>query len=86
MKVQRREATDVLTCDGETAVLIDETVLRLSELSAVIYALTEDPVEIGRLARELESRFGVPEGSSSLDSTREAVAELVRRGVLKATP
>ena len=86
MKVQRREATDVLTCDGETAVLLGETALRLSELSAVIYALTEVPVEIERLASELESRFGVPEGSSSLDSTRDAVTELVRRGVLQAAP
>ena len=55
MKVQRREATDILTRDGETALLLDATVLRLSELSAAIYALTEDPVEVSRLAADLDS-------------------------------
>lgn len=85
MRVRRRQAMDVLTRGGETAVLIDGTVLRLSELSAVIYDLTKDPVEVGRLAGELESRFGAPDGStSSRDATEDAVAELVRRGVLRA--
>ena len=83
MKVQRREATDILTRDGETALLLDATVLRLSELSAAIYALTEDPVEVSRLAADLESRFGAPEASTSREATEQAVAELIRHAVLR---
>ncbi|GAA4403406.1 hypothetical protein GCM10023153_33400 [Ornithinibacter aureus] len=84
MKVQRRDATDVLTRDGETAVLIEGTVLRLSELSAAVYSLTAHAVEVSRLAGELERRFGAPAGCSALEATEAAVAELVRRGVLDA--
>jgi hypothetical protein len=83
VKVQQCEATDVLTRDGETAVLIDGVALRLSELSSVIYALTEDPVDVDRLALELEARFGAPEGQSSRRATDDVVASLVRHGVLR---
>lgn len=84
MKVHRLEATDVLTRDGETAVLVSGIVLRLSEISAAIYALTEDPVEVSRLATDLESRFGAPEALTARQATDEAVAELIRHGLLRA--
>lgn len=85
MKVQRRHAIDILVRDGETAILLGRTAVRLSELGATIYALTEDSVEVDVLARELEARFGAPQGSSSGAATEQAVEELVRRGVLTET-
>ena len=86
MRVQRVPADDLLVRDGETAVLLDGMVVRLSELSAAIYDLTGDMVEVGRLARELEARFGAPEGSTSMEATGHAVAELLRHGVLRSDP
>lgn len=86
MKVRRREATDVLTRDGETALLIDDTVLRLSDLSAAIYDLSENVIAMNRLARALETRFGAPATSTSLEATEQAVAELIRHGVLAQVP
>ena len=86
MRVQRVPADDLLVRDGETAVLLDGMVVRLSELSAAIYDLTGDMVEVGRLARELEARFGAPEGSTSREATDHAVAELLRHGVLRSDP
>ena len=83
MKVQRREVTDELTRDGETALLVDGLLVRLSELSALVYDLTEEPVEVGHLAHVLESRFGAPEGRTTLDATQDAVADLVRHGILR---
>ena len=83
MRVQRREATDILTRDGETAVLIDGTVLRLSELGARVFALTEHMVEVGRLASDLEALFGAPEGSTSLEATERVVTELIGHGLLE---
>jgi len=84
VKVQRRPAIDVLVRDGETAILLDDTAVRLSELGATIYALTENSMEVSALALELESRYGPPESSSSQEATESAVAELVSRGVLTA--
>jgi len=82
VKVQRLKVTDELTRDGETALLVDGLLVRLSELSALVYALTEEPVEVRRLAHALESHFGAPEGRTSFDATQDAVAELVRHGIL----
>ena len=82
MRVQRRPADDVLLRDGETAILVDGMAIRLSELGAMIFTLAENPVEVGALARELELRFGAPEGPSSREATDGIVAELIGQGVL----
>ena len=86
MRVQRFPADDLLLRDGETALLVDGMAVRLSELSAAIYDLTEDSVEVGHLARELEARFGAPEGSTTQKATDHAVEELLRHGVLRSEP
>jgi hypothetical protein len=83
VKVQRCEVTDELTRDGETALLVDGLLVRLSELSAMVYAFAEEPVEVGHLAHLLESYFGEPEGRTSLDATKDAVADLIRHGTLR---
>lgn len=85
MKVHRRheQVVDWLTRDGETIVLSRRRVLRLSPLSAAVFALTEEPVDMEHLARELEGRFGAPADRSTLDATNDAVTELVRHGVVR---
>ena len=82
MKVQRAQATDVLERDGETAVLVNDVVIRLGELSTVVYRLCEQPVELAHLAGALEAKFGAPVGRSLLDATKDAVAEMIHHGVL----
>ena len=86
MRVQRVPADDLLVRGGETALLVEGMAVRLSELSAAIYDLTGDMVEVGHLARELEARFGAPEGATSREATDHAVAELLRHGVLRSDP
>jgi hypothetical protein len=86
VKVQRREAADVLTRDGETAVLLTKGgLVRLSAISAAVYALTQEPVDVDDLARHLEVRFGTPAGQTTLDATKDAVTDLIRHGVLRVS-
>jgi hypothetical protein len=81
--VQRWEPTDALLREQEALVLVRGTVVRLTELSTAIFTLTEDPIVIDELAGELETLFGVPEAGSSLDATKDAVADLIRHGILR---
>ena len=83
MKVQQSPATDVLVRDGETAVLVGDVVVRLGELSSLLYALCEQAIDVTDLARALKARFGVPVGRSSLDATKDAVEEMIHHGVLR---
>ena len=83
MKLQRWEPTDELLRDGEAAVLIRGNVVRLTPLSTVIYELTEQPIDVDDLASELESRFGAPADGSTMQKTKDAVAELIRYGILR---
>jgi hypothetical protein len=83
MRVRQSPATDVLERDGQAAVLVDDIVVRLGELSSVLYALCEQPIDVTDLARALEARFGVPVGRSSLDATKGAVEEMIHHGVLR---
>ena len=82
MKVHQTPATDVLTRDGETAVLVEGTVVRLGELSSTLYALCERPIDVKVLANELEAKFGAPADRTALRATTDAVLEMVRAGVL----
>ena len=83
MKVQRCRVTDAISRDGETAVLVHGHLVRLSELSSVIWAMTQEPVEVAALSSALEARFGTPDGDTVLSATQDAVAHLVRHGVLR---
>ena len=87
MILQRVPAQDALTRDGETALLFNgTTVVRLSELSGAIYALTKEPIALADLALALEERFGVPEGRSVVEAAHDAAVELIRNGVLHEPP
>lgn len=85
MKIQRRhdQVADSLTRDGVTVVLVRRTLVKLSDVAAQVFNLTEHPVELGRLAQELESQFGAPPVGSSVEATEEAVRQLVHHGLLK---
>jgi hypothetical protein len=73
----------MLTRDGETAVLLPDTVVRLSAIGAAIFDLTEQPVELEELAALLGARFGVPDDSTAQEATARAVADLIQHGVLE---
>jgi hypothetical protein len=83
VKVQRRQPTDAVTRDGETAVLVGGHAVRLSPLSSEIFDLTGEPITVEELARQLEARFGAPQGRSTHDATKDAVADMVHHGVLR---
>ena len=84
MRVQRVPANDLLVRDGETAILVDGMAVRLSELSAAIYDLTDEVIDVGELALELEARFGAPDVSTTREDNDRTVAELLRHGVLRS--
>lgn len=86
MKVKRAGLIDVLTRDGETAVLVDGHILRLSVLGAAMLELTADWVDVEVLAGELGDRFGAPADRTSWEATVEAIADMVRNGVLVTAP
>jgi hypothetical protein len=86
MRVRRAGLIDVLTRDGETAVLVDGHILRLSALGAAVLELTEDWVDIEVLAGELGDRFGAPAGRTPREATVDAIADMVRNGVLVTAP
>lgn len=83
MKVQRQPVDDLLTRDGETAVLVHGKALRLSDVAVAIYHLTEHETEVEALADALESQVGAPADRSTLEATREAVRAMVRHGILR---
>lgn len=86
MKVRRREVTDAITRDGETAILVRRRLVRLSDLSAAIWDLAQDAVDVDVLANQLESLFGPPADRSTLEATKDAVAEMLRHGALDTLP
>lgn len=85
MKVQRREPVDLLVRNGETAVLFADVIMRLSELSAMLYNLAEEPVALEDLARDLEFHFGAPADRTSLQATTDTVRDMLQAGLLIET-
>ena len=83
MKVRRRPTADVLVRDGETAVLVDDTIFRLSELSSRLYAECSTEKSSTELSRSLEAAFGAPPDLPSLEATERVIEELLGHGVLE---
>lgn len=83
MKVRRRPAADVLVRDGETAVLVDGTIVRLSELSSLLYAECSTEKTSTELSQCLETAFGAPPDLPALEATERAIEEMVAHGVLE---
>jgi hypothetical protein len=76
----------VLRHDGETAVLVDEAVVRLSEISSAIYDLCVTTVDVTTVAARLHEQFGEPADATMLDATNAAIAEMIAAGVLDEAP
>ena len=83
MKVRRRPAADVLVRDGETAILVDSTIVRLSELSTLLYAECSTEKTSAQLSRSLETEFGAPPDLPALEATEQVIEEMVAHGVLE---
>ena len=84
--MRRRPPADVLVRDGETAVLVDGTIVRLSELSSTLYAECSTEKSSTELSRSLEAAFGPPHDVSALEATERAITEMVAHGVLELIP
>lgn len=85
--VRRTDASDFLVGDegsGEALILLDDHVVRLGELGAVITQEADRSIELDDLAARLEDRFGNPgDGVGLRLRTRGAVDELLKQGVLE---
>lgn len=76
-------AHDELRRDGESLVLVDGRVQRVSALGTAIRSLAAQPVGEDVLARALEAQFGPPPEDDLLTLTRTALADLVSAGLLE---
>lgn len=85
-RVRTVPAHDELHRDGESLVLVDGQVQRVSLLGTMIRELADEGIGVEELAGVLEARFGAPADGSTLDLTRAAVRALVDAGLLAASP
>lgn len=76
-------AHDELHRGGESLVLADGRVQRVSALGTAIRSLAAQPVGEDVLARALEAEFGTPPEGDLLSLTQAALADLVRAGLLE---
>lgn len=79
-------AHDELHRDGESLVLHDGRVQRVSALGTAIRSLTAAPLLLDDLARALAEEFGTPPEGDLVEVTREAAEALVRAGLLERRP
>lgn len=76
-------AHDELHRDGESLVLHDGQVQRVSPLGTVIRQHAEQPRTVDELTALLEQTFGVPPEGDAGELTTRAVATLVQAGLLE---
>lgn len=81
-RVRAVAAHDELHEDGESLVLMDGQVRRVSMIGTTIRALAAEGISVRELAVALEQEFGVPPEGDVLDLTRRAVADLLDAGLL----
>ena len=87
MTITRGDLTDWFVEGAESVVLIGDQVLQLSELAtAVVELVGGTGLELEELHRRLVAAFGESPTDDPGAATRAIVAELVRVGVLRATP
>lgn len=79
-------AHDELHKDGESLVLLDGQVRRMSPIGTVIRASAQQGATVERLAEVLEEIFGVPEDGDALSLTRTAVRTMLAEGLLEELP
>jgi hypothetical protein len=74
---------DELHRDGESLVLLDGRVHRVSALGTLVRERASGPVTLEELAAALEAAFGPPPEGTVLDLTRQAVDTLLAAGLLE---
>lgn len=81
-RVRTVPAHDELHHDGESLVLLDGQVRRVSPLGTVIREHAVDGATVAELGALLEETFGAPEDGSAEELTRGAVDTLLEAGLL----
>lgn len=84
MSVRAVVAHDELHRDGESLVLVEGQVHRVSALGTFIRERAGGPVTLEELAQALETAFGPPPEGTALEQTRAAVEVLLAAGLLEA--
>ena len=80
---RRVEGHDELHHEGESLVLIDGEVKRISALGTSLRRLTVEPRSLAELTQGLVEEYGAPPEGSAEDVTRGAIAALVDAGLLE---
>ena len=75
-------AHDELAGDGESLVLIDGLVRRVSLIGTAIRDIAAAGITFDDLVVALEEEFGTPTEGSAVDLTRRAVEDLLEAGLL----
>lgn len=83
MSVRTVVAHDELHRDGESLVLLDGQVHRVSALGTMIRERAGGPITLEELAGALEEAFGAPPEGTALELTRQAVDALVAVGLVE---
>jgi hypothetical protein len=84
MRVRRVAVTDRFVEDGESVVLVDHAVIRLSALPTAILEAIATWTEVDDLAAMLERQFGPPpDGGDSSAATERTLRELHERGLIE---
>ena len=84
MKIRSVPPVDRLDRDGEALLLYEGRVVRLGPIGVAITTLAADEVDLADVASALEQRFGVPDGQTVWEATRDAVDDLIAFGALDA--
>lgn len=85
-RVRTVPAHDELHQDGESLVLLDGRLRRVSPVGTAIRGYAMDGADLDELARVLDELFGTPEHGDLAGLTRAAVAALLAEGLLEPVP
>lgn len=83
VRVRSVPAHDELHHEGESLVLVDGQVHRVSALGTAIRRRAVEPATLEELAQALEEEFGAPPEGSAVELTQGAVDTLVAAGLLQ---
>lgn len=82
-RVRTVPAHDELHHEGESLVLVEGHVQRVSPLGTLIRATAVQGSTVAELAAVLEEAFGAPEGADALALTEDAVRTMLNAGLLE---
>ena len=80
---RRVSGHDELHHDGESLVLIDGEVKRISALGTVLREVAREPHTLDELAAALAEEFGAPPEGDAVEVTRQALDVLVEAGLME---